>query len=225
VAPETIRIVIIDDHPIVRAGMRQVLATAPEMTVVAEGATGAEALRLIAEFQPDVLALDVNLPDMSGMEVTRRLRALDTPTAILILTVHDDQQTALALWEAGAAGYVLKDDALETLVSAVRTVARGENWLSPTIAGKVVRYTRGDKSPEQISPLTPRELEVLRLLAQGLDNETIAHQLILTRRTVQNHVSAIYGKLGVTSRAEAVLYALSHELARVPRSGSILDAR
>jgi DNA-binding NarL/FixJ family response regulator len=225
VAPETIRIVIIDDHPIVRAGMRQVLATAAEMTVVAEGATGADALRLTAEHQPNVLTLDVNLPDMSGMEVTRRLRALDTPTAILILTVHDDQQTALALWESGAAGYVLKDDALETLVAAVRTVARGESWLSPTIAGKVVGRIRGETAPEQLSPLTPRELEVLRLLAQGLDNDTIAQQLILTRRTVQNHVSAIYSKLGVTSRAEAVLYALSHELARIPRSGSALNAR
>ena len=224
-ASETIRIVIVDDHPIVRAGMRQVLEAAAQMTVVAEGASGADALRLAAQHKPDVLVLDVNLPDINGVEVTRRLRATAVPTAILILTVHDDQETVLGLLDAGAAGYVAKDDAVETLASAVRAVAGGERWVSPRFAGKVIRPAAAEKTPEQLSPLTTRELEVLNLLARGLDNEAIAEQLKLTRRTVANHVSAIYGKLGVASRAEAILYALDHKLVHVAPTRPAHDKR
>ena len=224
-SPETIRVVIVDDHPLVRAGMRQVLDAATDMTVVAEGGSGAEALRLMAEHRPEVLVLDVNLPDVNGVEVTRRLRKLTASVAILILTFHDDQETVVGLLDAGADGYVVKDDAAETLVNAVRAVARGESWLSPKIAGKVVRHARGELPPEPISPLTPREQEVLGLLAQGFDNEAIAHKLNLTRRTVQNHVSAIYGKLGVASRTEAMLYALNHKLVPARANGTALDAR
>ncbi|CAG0948072.1 partial Transcriptional regulatory protein DegU, partial [Anaerolineae bacterium] len=124
-----ITVVIVDDHPIVRAGMRTVLNAAGDITVVADGACGADALSLVAAHHPDVLVLDVNLPDMSGIEVTRQLRARNVSTAILILTVHNDTQTIFGLLECGAAGYVLKDDALETIVDAVRAVARGETWL------------------------------------------------------------------------------------------------
>ncbi len=223
--PETIRIVIIDDHPIFRAGMLKVLEAAAQITVVAQGNSGADALRLTAQHKPDVLVLDINLPDISGLEVTRRLHASSVPTAILILSVHDDPETVLGLLDAGAAGYVAKDDAAETLASAVRTVAGGERWVSPRFAGKVIHPATGEKAPEQLSPLTTRELEVLNLLARGLDNEAIAEQLKLTRRTVQNHVSAIYSKLGVASRAEAILYALNHKLVHVPPSGSIPGTR
>jgi DNA-binding NarL/FixJ family response regulator len=209
----------VDDHPIVRAGLRQVLAAAG-LAVTAEGTNGAEALRLAAEVHPDVLVLDVNLPDMNGLEVTRRLRARGTTPAILILTIHDDAQMVLGLLEAGAAGYVLKDDATETLADAVYAVARGESWLSPKVAREVMRYVRREPSPEEKFPLTPRELEVLSLMAQGLDNETIAQRLTLTRRTVQNHVSAIYDKLQVKTRTEAMLYAIQRRLVHVPASGS-----
>jgi DNA-binding NarL/FixJ family response regulator len=222
--PETVRIVIIDDHPIVRAGLRQVLEAAAGMAVVAEGASGADALRLLADSRPDVLVLDVNLPDMSGVEVMRRAHERDVPTPILILTIHDDRETVLGLLEAGAAGYVLKEDAAETLAGAVRAVARGDSWLSPKIVGHVLRRARGETPTEPLSPLTPREVEVLRLLARGLDNEAIAGRLVLSRRTVQNHVSAIYGKLGIASRAEAVLYALSHQLAAMPPTEPGADA-
>ena len=133
--------------------------------------------------------------------------------------MHNDSQTVLGLLEAGATGYVLKDEALDRLADAVRAVARGETWLSPAVAGQVVRRAVS-KDPDggqpaegfgpPSSPLTPRELEVLRLLAQGLDNEAIAQRLVLTKRTVQNHISIIYDKLGVTSRTEALLYAVQH---------------
>jgi len=214
-------VVIVDDHPIVRAGMRTLLTNTDDITVVAEGARGADALRLVAEHRPDVLVLDVNLPDINGIEVTRQLRAQGMPLAILILTVHSDRQTVFGLLEAGATGYVLKDDALETLVSAVRAVARGESWLSPGVASQVMRRAIGHAPSESQTPrdpagLTPRELEVLCLLAQSLDNAAIARQLVLTTRTVQNHVSQIYDKLGVTSRTEAMMYAIRHGLVQVP---------
>jgi len=222
-----IRAVIVDDHPIVRAGMRAVLDTAADIVVVAEGDSGTAALHLAAQHCPDVLVLDVNLPDVDGLEVTRRLRAQDIPTAILILTVHDDTQTIFGLLESGAAGYVLKDEALEMLVNAVRAVAQGISWLSPAITRQVVSRAVGQAQapPDPLSPLplTPCEIEVLRLLAQGLDNAAIAQRLVVTKRTVQNHVSNIYGKLGVASRTEAALMAIRHGLVQVPEVGETRD--
>jgi DNA-binding NarL/FixJ family response regulator len=220
-----ITVAIVDDHPIVRAGLRTVLAAAPDVAVVAEGTSGADALRLVTECRPDVLLLDVNLPDLSGAEVTRQLYAAGVSTAILVLTVHADSQTVFGLLEAGAAGYVLKDEALETLPNAVRAVARGESWLSPAIARQLLHRavkapgpsrTSGGTGPS-LASLTPREQEVLGLLAQGLDNAAIAERLVLTTRTVQNHVSNVYGKLGVTSRTEAALLAIRAGLVEVDR--------
>ena len=216
-----ITVVVIDDHPIVRAGLRAVLDAADDMTVVADGATGADALRLVAQHCPEVLVLDVNLPDFSGLDVTRQLREQHTTTAILALTVHHDSETVLGLLESGAVGYVLKDEALETLANAVRAAAQGDSWLSPAVARQVVQRavarTAHTSTPATASPihLTPSERQVLSYLAQGLDNATIAERLVVTKRTVQNHVSNIYGKLGVNSRTEAMLFALRHGLAQI----------
>jgi DNA-binding NarL/FixJ family response regulator len=218
-----IRVVIVDDHPIVRAGMRAVLQSAADICVVAEGERGEDAFRLISEHQPDVLVLDVNLPGLNGVEVTRRLHRQNTASAILILTVHDDSETIFGLLEAGAIGCVLKVDALETLATAVRAAAQGQSWLSPKVAGQVVRRAMGDMNISSPFPLTMREIDVLRLLAHGLDNDAIADRLALTKRTVQNHVSAIYGKIGVNTRAEAVLYAIQHQLVQVPSKGKPPD--
>ena len=215
-----ITVVIVDDHPVVRAGIRMIVDAAPDVTVVGEGANGADALRLVAQHHPDVLILDINLPDLNGAEVARRLREQSTTTAILVLTIYDDRQTVFGLLESGAIGYVLKDEALETVVDAVRAAARGESWLSPAVARQVVRRAVGEtsSSPEAPPiPLTPREKEVLRLLAQGLDNEAIAQRLVVTKRTVQNHVSNIYSKLEVSSRTEAALYAIRHGLVQVSK--------
>jgi DNA-binding NarL/FixJ family response regulator len=222
-----ITVVIVDDHPVVRAGMRTVLETASDITVMAEGASGADGLRLVSRHHPDVLVLDVNLPDMSGAEVTRRLRGRGTTTAILVLTIHDDTETIFGLLETGAIGYVLKDEALEVLVSAVRAAAGGESWLSPAVASQVMRRAVGQVSPSPPEPpplpLTPREVEVLRLLAQGLDNAAIARRLVVTKRTVQNHVSNIYGKLDVRSRTEAALVAIRQGLVQVSPCGDAGD--
>jgi DNA-binding NarL/FixJ family response regulator len=217
-----ITVVVVDDHPVVRAGMHKVLDAAPDLTVVAEGASGTEALRLVTRHCPDVLVLDVSLPDMNGVEVTRRLCDAGSTTAILVLTVHDDHQTVLGLLESGATGYVLKDEALETLASAVRAVCRGETWLSPAVAGQVVHRAVGRPAapPEcPIPKLTPRETEVLCLLGQGLDNAAIAQRLMVAKRTVQNYVSRIYAKLGVNSRTEAALCAIRHRMVPIPLAG------
>ena len=217
-------IVVVDDHPLVRQGLCTVLSSADDLSVLAQGACGADALRLIGRHRPDVLILDVNLPDQSGIDVVRRLRATHDATPILILTVHDDRQTVFGLLDAGANGYVLKDDALETIIPAVRAVARGEIWLSPGIASQVVHRANRDRMPAADSrppagaaplSLTEREEQVLKLLARGLDNAAIARELVLATRTVQNHVSAIYDKLGVNSRTEAMLCAIRHGLVDV----------
>ena len=218
-----VTVVIVDDHPIVRAGMRAVLELAEDIVVVADGGSSREALQLVEEHVPDVLVLDLNLPDGSGIDVTRQLQSQNLSTAVLILTAHDDSRAIFELLENGAIGYVLKDEALETLANAVQAAASGKSWLSPAIASQVVQ--RAVKQQANIgqdaltSPidgdLTPREQEILSLLAEGLDNTAIAERLTVTKRTVQNHVSNIYGKLGVTSRTEAMLYAIRHGLAQV----------
>ena len=226
-----ITVAIVDDHPIVRAGMRSVLELADDIIVVADGGSGNEALQLVEEHAPDVLVLDINLPDQSGIDVTRQLRSQDLSTAILILTAHDDSQAIFELLENGAIGYVLKDEALETLASAVRAAASGKSWLSPTVASQVVqravtqRTNRGPNIPVSSTDeeLTPREQQILSLLGEGLDNTAIAERLIVTKRTVQNHISNIYGKLRVTSRTEAMLYAIRHGLARVSLEESTPD--
>ena len=226
-----ITVAIIDDHPIVRAGMRTVLESTDNIAVVAEGGSGSEALQLVEEYDPDVLVLDINLPDKSGIDVTRQLRSQNSSTAILILTAHDDSQAIFELLEEGAIGYVLKDEALETLANAVRAAASGQSWLSPTIASQVVqRAVKPRTNIEQnalSSPtgenLTPREHQILRLLAKGLDNTSIAEKLTVTKRTVQNHISNIYGKLGVASRTEAMLYAIRHGLVQVSSKENISD--
>jgi DNA-binding NarL/FixJ family response regulator len=212
-----ISVTIVDDHPIVRAGMRAVLDTATDIEVLGEGACGAEALSLVDQLAPDVLVLDLNLPDINGLDITQQLSKKALSTAILILTAHDEPEMVFSLLENGAIGYVLKDEALETLPGAVRAAARGESWLSPTVASQVVQRAvqreavpaaEAEISSPAESPLSPREMEILKLISQGLDNTAIAETLMVTKRTVQNHISNIYGKLGVTSRTEAMLFAL-----------------
>ncbi len=202
-----------------------VLSDVPEIQIVGEGINGQEALRLVGTLRPDVLVLDVNLPDINGLEVTRQMRAKGDATAVLILTVHNDSQMIFGLLKAGATGYVLKDDTLETLASAIQAVAHGENWLSSRITNHVVQRALGEGKtpPNPASGLTPREMEVLCLLALGMDNEQIAQKLVLTMRTVQNHVSTIYSKLGVESRAEAILFAIRRGWVQIPKEEDTAD--
>lgn len=215
-----ISVVIVDDHPLIRSGLKSVLGLADDINIVAEGCSGSEAIRAAETFRPDVLILDVNLPDMNGAEAAQKIRSRGYSTAILVLTVQDDAATIMQLLENGANGYVLKDEAGAVILQAIHTVARGETWLSPRIAKEVVnRAIRlNPNNSSQISAasnsatLSIRELEILRMIAQGLTNEEIAGHLFLTPRTIQNHVSIIYSKLGVTTRTAAALYAIRNKL-------------
>lgn len=219
-----IKVVIVDDHPIVRAGMRSILACTDDIEIIGEGENGVEALDLVTRLNPNVLVLDVELPDRSGIEVAASLKCNpDCSTAVLILTAHKDPQIIFNLLRNGAIGYVLKDEALETLANAIRSAASGKSWLSPSVAGEVIQQAiQGNHHNSQHvvdsctdEELTPREKEILCLLGEGLDNSDIAKRLTLTKRTVQNHISTIYGKLGLNTRTEAMLYALHHGIARV----------
>jgi two-component system response regulator DegU len=216
-----ISVVVVDDHPVVRAGLTAVLGGTADIHVLAEGTCGQDALRLVNDLEPDVLILDLNLPDTNGIQVARQLCNRHSQTRILILTVNREYFSVVELLACGALGYVLKDEALETLANAVRAVARGENWLSPAITTQVVKRAIGKRpaTPKRINSanLTPREVDVLRLLALGFNNQSIASQLFLTTRTIQNHVSNIYSKLQVSNRTEAALFAIRHGISQAPQ--------
>jgi len=211
----SIRVVLADDHPVVRAGVKTFLEKEPDLRVVGEIAAGSEVETLTSHWQPDVLVLDVNMPGLDPVAATRRLKEQGPTLRILVLTAYDDDAYVTGLLAAGAMGYLLKEEALETLVAAIRAVARGESWLSQRIAGRLARRAVARVEGAEAEPLTSREREVLHLLALGLSNDEIAGRLVISRRTVQNHVSNIYGKLGLASRAEAVLYAIRHGIADV----------
>ncbi len=217
---EQIRVVLADDHPVVREGIRNLLERASDVVVVTEASDGEEALRLAEELAPDVLLLDMEMPGarpepfdyaqdkpaewVTGVEVARRLRAAGSPVRVLALSGYDDEQYIFGLLEAGAAGYLLKDEATKAIVAAVRGVARGEaGWLSRPVAEKVMRRMR--EGTEESCPLTERELDVLRLLAQGRTNAHIAQELAVRERTVAFHVENLLEKLGVGNRTQAVV--------------------
>ena len=204
---EQIRLILADDHAVVRQGIRRFLEEDPAIDVIAEASDGAEAVRLVEEHRPDVAVLDIRMPEVTGVEATRRIKARFPDTRVLILTAYDDDPYVFALLEAGADGYVLKTASADQLIDAVRTVYRGESALSPEVASKVVRQATGRRpagAADQIEPLTPREIDVLRLVAQGMTNRQVGQELGISHRTVQGHLASIYDKLEVNSRTEAV---------------------
>lgn len=208
---QRIRIVLADDHVMVRQGIRQFLEEAGDVEVVAEAGDGAEAVRAVEAHQPDVAVLDIRMPGVTGVEATRQIKARFPQVRVLVLTAYDDDPYVFALLQAGADGYVLKTASGDELVRAVRTVHGGRTALSPEIAAKVVRQAtsgRPEGAADQVEPLTDREIEVLRLAARGLTNRAIGHDLGISHRTVQGHLANIYGKMGVNSRTEAVTEAL-----------------
>jgi len=207
-----IKVLIADDHAVVREGTRQILEQEADLDVVAEAGDGEEAVRLAGDFKPDVAMIDIAMPKVDGIEATRRIKALYPTIAVLILTAYDDDQFVFSLLEAGAAGYLLKSVRGRELIDAVRAVHAGESVLHPVIARKVLnRFTpvsgepRGRKTSEVLSE---REAVVLKLAARGLSNQDIANELCLSLRTVQAHLGHIFNKLQVSSRTEAVVHAL-----------------
>jgi len=206
-----IRVILADDHAVVRKGIREFLEEEGDIAVLAEAADGNSALSLIQDHAPDVVVLDIQMPGLSGIEVTRALRAAGSLVAILILTAYDDDPYIMAGIQAGANGYVLKSAAPDEITRAVRAVHEGQSAVDPSVAAKLMAYVASQRSiPPTLTaePLTDRELEVLALVAKGLTNRAIGHQLGISDRTVQGHLANIYGKMGASSRTEAVMAAV-----------------
>jgi DNA-binding NarL/FixJ family response regulator len=207
-----IRILLVEDHAVVRESIREALTRDPEFSVVGEASRGEEAIRLATELSPDVILMDISLPGLNGIEATRQIKAIQPSVAILILTAYDDEQYVFPVLSAGAAGYLLKDVGVHDLVEAIKTVYRGDSVLHPSIARKVLQKFRSNKSnglKEQAADiLSERELTVLKLAAGGLSNSAIAQELHLSVSTIETHLRAIFNKLGVGSRTEAVIEAM-----------------
>jgi DNA-binding NarL/FixJ family response regulator len=211
----TIRILLADDHPIVRDGLRAILGTQPDFEVVGEAAHGTEVLRQVDALQPDLLLLDLEMPRMDGVETLRQLRAAHPQVRVLVFTAFDTDERIMGALRAGAQGYLLKGTPREELFAAIRIVHDGGSLLQPIVAAHLIRQVVDPPPSEAHDPLTPREHEVLDLLAQGLQNKEIAAALAITQRTVKFHVSAVFHKLGAGNRTEAVKIAAQRGLVRI----------
>ncbi len=211
-----IRILLADDHVMVREGTRRILEREPDLVVIAEAGNGREAVEMAERERPDVAIIDISMPVMNGIEATRGIKRLAPQTAVLVLTAYDDDEYVFAILEAGAAAYLLKNARSSELIDAVRRVRAGESVLDPGVASKVLRrMSMGEQAAEpepRESPLTEREMDVLRLAGRGLSNREIAQRLHLSPRTVQAHMANIFGKLQVSSRTEAVMTGLRRGL-------------
>jgi NarL family two-component system response regulator LiaR len=211
---DAIRVVIADDHLVVRQGIRALLGTEPGIEVVGEAENGQEAVEETERLQPDVILMDLVMPEMDGIEAIRRITARQPKARILVLTSFAADDKVFPAIKAGALGYLLKDSGPEELASAIRQVSRGESSLHPTIARKLLQeLSQPPKYPPTPEPLTEREVEVLRLVARGRSNQEIAEELVISEATARTHVSNILRKLHLASRTQAALYALREGLA------------
>jgi DNA-binding NarL/FixJ family response regulator len=207
---EKIRIMLADDHPVARAGIRKFLNKATDIEVIAEASDGNQAVDLVKKLVPDVLLLDIELPGIKGVEVARELQAMGSPTKILVLSTYDDKQFIFGLLGNGAAGYLTKEEVPETIVEAVRGVARGEKgWVSRRVAAIMSAWTHNDEVTSK--SLTPRELDVLKWVVKGKTNQEIGMELGISQKTVEKHLESVFAKLKVTSRVEAAVLAVQEK--------------
>jgi DNA-binding NarL/FixJ family response regulator len=215
-----IRVLLVDDQDLIRSGLRTILREPFGFLVVGECRHGGEVVGAVRALKPDVVLMDVRMPLVDGIEATRRLLAEPDPPPVLALTTFDDDDVLARMLRAGAAGFVLKGIPAEELQRATRTVAAGDSWLDPAVTGRVLDVFRRvpvDDSSPALDTLTARELEVLRLIANGLTNDEISAELYLTPGTVKTHVNHIFRKLDLRNRAEAVIFAYDHGVARPAR--------
>jgi DNA-binding NarL/FixJ family response regulator len=224
---ETIGIIIVDDHPLFREGVRNVLDAESDIDVLAEGTSGDQALELVRRYQPRVAVVDVNLPNMNGMQVTRQVQAERLDTAVVLVTAYDDVEQVLHAFRAGASAYCSKDVEAGKLVDVIRQVARGffvvgdqvydsaglDHWLSRGV--ETVRRPHLEGDVEAFTPLSPREMEILQYVTRGMSNKEIAARLGISHQTVKNHMTSILHKLDVEDRTQAAVYALRHGWVRL----------
>jgi len=218
---DKLRILIADDHPLVREALRQALAEEDDMEVVAEAADGEEAVKLASELQPDVAVMDIVMPKLNGIAATRKIKEIAPNIAILILTAYDDDEYVLGLLDAGAAGYLLKSARGRDLAGAIRAIKSGESVLHPKIIAKLLERAMvaptKEHKPSEI--LSERETEILQLVARGMSNKDIADKLLLSERTIKAHLTNIFNKLNVASRSEAIIKGLQCGLVTLENTG------
>lgn len=208
-----IRILIADDHSMVREGLKQLVELEDDIIVVAQAGNGSEAIEKIIEYKPDVVLLDINMPELNGLEVLAYLRDNDINANVLILTIHNEVEYLYKAVEIGVKGYVLKDSESDVLIRAIRSVHDGESYIQPNMASLLFKKMNNeDSSGAQNSRLTKREIEVLKLITEGMLNKEIAHKLCISEKTVKNHVSNIFKKIEVSDRTQAAVFAIKNQI-------------
>jgi DNA-binding NarL/FixJ family response regulator len=216
----TVRVLLTDDQPLVRAGLRVLIADTPDLDVVGEAGTGTEAVQLVAEFQPDVVVMDIRMPGMDGIEATRIIAAEHQPTRVIVLTTFDDDDYVYGALRAGASGFLVKDMALDDILAAIRVVAAGDALIAPSVTRRLIAQFAGPPQPppprREIDGITEREREVLTMIGRGLSNAEIAAGLFISAATAKAHVARLLAKLGARDRVQLVIAA--YEAGLVPPS-------
>lgn len=211
-----IRVLIADDHSMLRQGLKQILELEKDIIVVSQATNGNEAVQFSQEYMPDVILMDINMPGLNGLQAISEIKKRDLPSRIIVLTIHEDREYLFKTLQMGAEGYVLKDAEPDVLIEAIRSVNSGNSFIQPNMTKELVkefnRVTMHDNTKHVENNLTAREVEVLELIAEGMINKQIAKQLFISEKTVKNHVSNIFRKLNVSDRTQAAIYAFKHNI-------------
>ncbi|MCT4607247.1 MAG: response regulator transcription factor [Marinisporobacter sp.] len=213
-----IKVLIADDHALMRQGLKQIIELEEDIKVVALAADGEDTIKKSQQYKPDVILLDINMPNMNGIQALRRLKDMGTDSKIIMLTIHDDREYLFETINIGASGYVLKDAESASLIKAIRDVCTGDSYIHPSLASELVKeYNKKEKGNDECKKdkLTRREYEVLGLIAEGKNNREIAEDLFISEKTVKNHVSNIFKKINVSDRTQAAIYAYKHNIKKI----------